>query len=59
MMNTFYQEIRFYKKDNPSNYYEGFILDKDCESCTVSFKLEGSDATIVLFYDEWCLDRKI
>jgi hypothetical protein len=51
--NTTYQPVKFQRKDNPINLYDGIMINEDFESCTISINIEGTDATIVCYYDEW------
>jgi hypothetical protein len=51
------QKIIFQKINNPINKYDGYILEEDYESCVISFLLEGTEATIVCFYDEWVVEK--
>ena len=53
--NNGYQRVKFERKDNPKGLYDGVILDEDHESCTIGVDFEGTEATIVCYYDEWSI----
>jgi hypothetical protein len=54
---TTYQMVKFQRKENPIQSYSGIIINEDFESCTISTNIEGTDATIICYYDEWDIMR--
>jgi len=51
------QRVTFQRINSPINQYQGFILHEDHESCVIGFNMEGTEATIVCYYDEWKITK--
>ena len=46
-------KVKFHRKNDWKNVYVGFILAEDNESVILGVDFEGTEATLVCFYDEW------
>ena len=46
-------KVSFYAKSNPNIVYAGVLLLEDGESCVIGIDFQGTEATIVCYYDKW------